>query len=136
MRPVISDYPMRATNTIEGDLTAAGLKFALVVSRFNSFVTDRLLAGALDAILRSRGPDRHRDGEPAAQAADVKIMARHRSREHALQLIFQWDLRHIPHEEILRGYSGSLLISEDTIAPPRPDPFAEDLFRGVTENLS
>jgi 6,7-dimethyl-8-ribityllumazine synthase len=30
--------------------TAAGLRFALVVSRFNSFITDRLLAGALDAL--------------------------------------------------------------------------------------
>jgi 6,7-dimethyl-8-ribityllumazine synthase len=40
-------------NVIEGDLTAAGLKFAIVVSRFNSFVTDRLLSGALDAIKRS-----------------------------------------------------------------------------------
>ena len=33
--------------TIEGKLTAAGLKFALVVSRFNSFITERLLEGAL-----------------------------------------------------------------------------------------
>jgi 6,7-dimethyl-8-ribityllumazine synthase len=30
--------------------TSAGLRFALVVSRFNSFITDRLLAGALDAL--------------------------------------------------------------------------------------
>jgi 6,7-dimethyl-8-ribityllumazine synthase len=44
-------------NIIEGHLTAAGLKFAVVVSRFNSFVTDRLLAGALDTIKRSGGSD-------------------------------------------------------------------------------
>lgn len=37
----------------EGHLDAKGLKFAVVVSRFNSFVTDRLLAGALDALQRS-----------------------------------------------------------------------------------
>jgi 6,7-dimethyl-8-ribityllumazine synthase len=48
---------MGATNIIEGDLTAAGLKFAVVVSRFNSFVTDRLLSGALDVIRRSGGND-------------------------------------------------------------------------------
>jgi 6,7-dimethyl-8-ribityllumazine synthase len=30
--------------------TAAGLRFAIVVSRFNSFITERLLAGALDAL--------------------------------------------------------------------------------------
>ncbi|HLJ24195.1 MAG TPA: 6,7-dimethyl-8-ribityllumazine synthase [Candidatus Acidoferrales bacterium] len=35
---------------------AAGLRFALVVSRFNSFITDRLLAGAVDA-LESSGAD-------------------------------------------------------------------------------
>jgi 6,7-dimethyl-8-ribityllumazine synthase len=37
----------------EGQLTAAGLKFAIVVSRFNSFVTERLLAGAMDALTRT-----------------------------------------------------------------------------------
>jgi len=35
---------------IRAATTAAGLRFALVVSRFNSFITDRLLAGALDAL--------------------------------------------------------------------------------------
>jgi 6,7-dimethyl-8-ribityllumazine synthase len=39
--------------TIQGDLGAAGLKFAIVVARFNSFITDRLVAGALDALTRS-----------------------------------------------------------------------------------
>lgn len=38
---------------IEGDLSAKGLRFAIVVGRFNSFVSDRLLAGALDALKRS-----------------------------------------------------------------------------------
>src|SRR6516164_9598574 len=38
---------------IEGQLTAAGLRFAIVVSRFNSFITERLLAGALDALART-----------------------------------------------------------------------------------
>lgn len=32
------------------DLNAAGFRFAIVVSRFNSFVTERLLEGALDAL--------------------------------------------------------------------------------------
>ena len=35
---------------IHGELPAAGLRFGIVVSRFNSFITDRLLAGALDAL--------------------------------------------------------------------------------------
>ena len=37
----------------EGQLTAAGLRFAIVVSRFNSFITERLLAGAMDALTRT-----------------------------------------------------------------------------------
>jgi len=37
----------------EGHLNAKGLKFAILVSRFNSFVTDRLLTGALDALSRA-----------------------------------------------------------------------------------
>ena len=37
---------------IRGQLDAAGLHFGIVVSEFNSFITDRLLAGALDALSR------------------------------------------------------------------------------------
>ncbi|MFN3476520.1 MAG: 6,7-dimethyl-8-ribityllumazine synthase [Candidatus Methylomirabilales bacterium] len=40
---------------IEGKLSARGLKFAIVVSRFNEFITSRLLEGALDALLRHDG---------------------------------------------------------------------------------
>jgi 6,7-dimethyl-8-ribityllumazine synthase len=37
----------------EGNLDATGLKFAVLCARFNGFITDRLLAGALDALKRS-----------------------------------------------------------------------------------
>jgi 6,7-dimethyl-8-ribityllumazine synthase len=36
----------------EANLIAEGKKFALVVSRFNDFITERLLSGALDALVR------------------------------------------------------------------------------------
>ena len=39
--------------TLEGKLTAKGLKFGIVLSRFNNFISDRLLEGALDALRRS-----------------------------------------------------------------------------------
>ena len=42
---------------IEGQLSAAGLRFAIVVSRFNSFITERLLGGAMDALARSGASD-------------------------------------------------------------------------------
>ena len=41
------------SRTFEGQLSAAGLRFAVVVSRFNSFITERLLAGAMDALTRT-----------------------------------------------------------------------------------
>ncbi len=39
-------------HTFEGKLVATGLKFALIVSRFNSFITERLFEGALDCLHR------------------------------------------------------------------------------------
>ena len=36
----------------EGKLNAKGFRFAIVVSRFNSFITERLLEGTLDALKR------------------------------------------------------------------------------------
>ena len=38
---------------LEGQLSSAGLRFAIVVSRFNSFITERLLAAAVDALGRA-----------------------------------------------------------------------------------
>lgn len=37
---------------IQGELQAKGLRFAIIVSRFNDFITSRLLDGAVDALLR------------------------------------------------------------------------------------
>jgi 6,7-dimethyl-8-ribityllumazine synthase len=38
--------------TIQGKLDAIGIRFAIVISRFNSFIGDRLLSGALDGLER------------------------------------------------------------------------------------
>lgn len=43
--------------TIEGALSAKGLKVAIVQSRFNDFIGDRLLGGAVDTLLRSGAKD-------------------------------------------------------------------------------
>ncbi len=42
---------------LAGDLSAKGMRVALVVSRFNAFITERLLSGALDALRRSGARD-------------------------------------------------------------------------------
>src|SRR4030065_768306 len=38
--------------TVEGDRQGQGLKVAIVASRFNGFITERLVEGALDALRR------------------------------------------------------------------------------------
>lgn len=43
---------MSTIKTIEGVLDAKGLKVAIVVSRFNDFITSRLLDGAVDCLVR------------------------------------------------------------------------------------
>jgi 6,7-dimethyl-8-ribityllumazine synthase len=40
-------------DAMEGDLNARGMRFAIVVARWNSFITERLLQGAMDALRRS-----------------------------------------------------------------------------------
>ena len=41
------------SRVLEGQLKAGELRFAIVVSRFNSFITERLLGGAMDALTRT-----------------------------------------------------------------------------------
>lgn len=48
---------------LEGDLIATGLKFAVIVARWNAVITDRLLQGSLDCLLRS-----------GAARADIEIL--------------------------------------------------------------
>ena len=43
--------------TCEGKLTAEGFSFGIVVSRFNSIFTERLLEGALDSLYRHGAPE-------------------------------------------------------------------------------
>jgi len=43
----------------EGKLDAKGLRFGIIVSRFNSFICERLLEGAVDALVRHGGDDKN-----------------------------------------------------------------------------
>ncbi len=45
--------PASKVSIIEGSLDASGLRFAVLVARFNAIVTEPLLDGAVDALLRS-----------------------------------------------------------------------------------
>jgi len=50
-----------STKRYEGSLDAKGMKIALVVSRFNNFFTDKLLAGALDCLVRHGADEKKLD---------------------------------------------------------------------------
>lgn len=54
--------------------------------------------------------------------------SRHRSRQQALQILYVWDIRRQPVEEILRSLHGALADDETKL---EPDPFAEQLVRGA-----
>jgi 6,7-dimethyl-8-ribityllumazine synthase len=49
----LESLPTPEISAVEGGLSAAGRRFAVVVSRFNSFITERLLLSAYDGLLRS-----------------------------------------------------------------------------------
>jgi len=60
----------------EANLLAEGKKFALVVSRFNDFITDRLLGGAVDGLLRSGAKDEDLDVVKVPGAFEIPLMAK------------------------------------------------------------
>jgi 6,7-dimethyl-8-ribityllumazine synthase len=66
----------------EGQLTASGLKFAIVVSRFNSFITERLLAGATDALMRAGAAADLIDVIKVPGSWEVPLVAGELARQH------------------------------------------------------
>jgi len=62
-------------NFIEGSLNATGLKFGILVSRFNSFISERLLEGAVDAIVRHGAEDSDIDVVRVPGAFEIPLAA-------------------------------------------------------------
>lgn len=63
-------------NYIEGNLSGAGKKFGLVVARFNSFLSEKLLEGALDALVRSGANDDDIDVIRVPGAFEIPLVAK------------------------------------------------------------
>jgi 6,7-dimethyl-8-ribityllumazine synthase len=63
-------------NIIEARLLAEGKKFALVVSRFNDFITDRLTGGAVDALIRSGAAAENIDIVKVPGAFEIPLVAK------------------------------------------------------------
>jgi len=61
---------------LEGGLLAKGKKFALVVGRFNDFITSRLLDGAVDALVRSGAKDQDIEIIKVPGAFEIPLIAK------------------------------------------------------------
>ena len=60
----------------KGELISKGYKYALIVSRFNSFVTDKLQEGAIDALLRSGTKEEEIDVIKVPGAFEIPLTAK------------------------------------------------------------
>jgi 6,7-dimethyl-8-ribityllumazine synthase len=70
------------SKVFEGQLSAGGLRFAIVVSRFNSFITERLLAGAMDALARTGADAAQIDTVRVPGAWEIPLVAAELARQH------------------------------------------------------
>ena len=64
------------SNIIEGNLLAEGKRFALIVGRFNDFISEKLLSGALDALIRSGAEDKNIDIVKVPGAFEIPLVAK------------------------------------------------------------
>ena len=61
---------------IEGQLEAKGYRFGLLVSRFNSFICDRLLEGAIDTLVRHGAEDKQLTVVKVPGAFEIPLVAK------------------------------------------------------------
>jgi len=64
------------TKTLEGQLVANGKKFGIVASRFNDFITKKLLEGCIDALLRHGAKDSELEVAWVPGAFEVPLVAK------------------------------------------------------------
>ena len=72
----MESLPESGFPSVEGSLNAAGMRFAIVVSRFNAFITERLLLSAIDGLLRSGAEKRNIDLVRVPGAFEIPLAAR------------------------------------------------------------
>jgi 6,7-dimethyl-8-ribityllumazine synthase len=63
-------------NIIEGEMQAKGMKFGVVVSRFNDFITAKLVEGSLDVLIRHGAKDQDIDIIKVPGAFEIPFAAR------------------------------------------------------------
>jgi 6,7-dimethyl-8-ribityllumazine synthase len=72
----IERAPDPAIPAIEGELSGAGRRFAVVVARFNSFITERLLLSAIDGLVRAGAKKKNIDVVRVPGAFEIPLAAR------------------------------------------------------------
>ena len=68
--------PKPVIHTLEGSLSASGKRFAIVVSRFNAFITERLLLSAIDGLVRCGAEKEDIDLVRVPGAFEIPLAAR------------------------------------------------------------
>lgn len=61
---------------LEANLQAKGKKFAIIAARFNDFITDKLVSGAVDALIRSGAQDKDIDIVKVPGAFEIPLVAK------------------------------------------------------------
>ncbi len=107
---------------IEGKLSASGLRFCIVASRFNSFITDRLVSGAVDALKRSGGQEDDIELIRIPGAWEFPVTARvvaAQKRHHAIICLGAVIRGDTPHFDYVAGEAAAGLarIASDTGVP-------------------
>ena len=72
---------------IEANLLAEGKKFSIVASRFNDFITDRLVSGAVDALVRSGAKDKDIEIVKVPGAFEIPLVAKMIAEKKKVQAI-------------------------------------------------
>ena len=100
--------------TIEGTLSANGLRFAIVASRFNGLIVEPLIAGAVDAIVRSGGT-----------ADDITVV----------RCPGAWELPQVARKVIARGGIDAVIALGAVIrgATPHFDYVAGEAAKGIAQ---
>ncbi len=94
------------SQVIEGYLDAKGMKFAIVVSRFNSFITDKLLEGALGALRRTGAAEGDIEIVRAPGAWELPLLAKiiaERKRHDAVIVLGAVIRGETPHFDYVAG---------------------------------
>lgn len=111
-------------NERKGNLDARGLRLAVIVSRFNSFITERLLAGALDALARAGADEKQIEVVRVPGSFEIPVTAKQLAqtgRYHALitlGCIIRGDTQHFDYisAEVTRGIQQAAVMTGVPIA--------------------